>query len=199
MFTGLVRGMGTVEALEAHDGAARLVVAAEAVRDAIVPGASIAVDGVCLTVAEVTAAGFVADVMRETLERTTIGGFTPGRRVNLEPAMRLDERLGGHLVQGHVDGVGRVLARRAGPHWDDVEIAMPPELARYVAEKGSVAVDGVSLTVTGVGDDRFGVSLIPTTLAETTLGERTVGEAVNLEVDVIAKYVERLLEGRHDG
>lgn len=195
MFTGLVRGVGTVLALETLDGAARVTVAAPPVRDALSPGASVAVDGVCLTVASSTPDGFVADVMRETLERTTLGAYRPGRRVNLEPALRAEDRLGGHIVQGHVDGVGRVVARDAAPRWEDVTIALEPRLARYVAEKGSVAVDGVSLTVTGVTDDSFGVSLIPTTLAETTLGDRSVGDPVNVEVDVVAKYVERLLGG----
>lgn len=204
MFTGLVRGVGVVTALDRLDGAARIEVSAAgvrdaAVRDAVVPGASIAVDGVCLTVARPTPEGFVADMMPETLERTTLGGLRPGRRVNLEPALRADERLGGHIVQGHVDGVGRVLARERGARWDDVEVGLDPALARYVAEKGSICVDGVSLTVTHVGDAAFGVSLVPTTLAETTLGELEVGAAVNLEVDVIAKYVERLLAGREGG
>lgn len=193
MFTGLVRGVGTVTALEPADGAARLSVQADPVRDALAPGASIAVGGVCLTVAEVGVDGFTADVMRETLERTTLGSLRPGDRVNLEPALRADERLGGHIVQGHVDGVGRVSARTSTARWDDVTIDVAPTLARYVAEKGSIAVDGVSLTVTQVTDHTFGVSLIPTTLAETTLGDLAVGDPVNLEVDVIAKYVERLL------
>ncbi len=199
MFTGLVRGVGEVLAVTAVEGAARLALTADAVRDALLPGASIAVDGVCLTVAEPTADGFVADVMPETLERTTLGGYGPGRRVNLEPALRADDRLGGHVVQGHVDGVGRVRSRVHGARWDDVEIALDPPLARYVAEKGSICVNGVSLTVTHVSDDAFGVSLIPTTLAETTLGELETGSPVNIEVDVIAKYVERLLGGRPAG
>lgn len=196
MFTGLVRALGTVTASEDVDGAARLRVAAGAVRAGLAPGASVAVDGVCLTVASLTPDGFVADVMRETLDRTTVGEYRPGRRVNLEPALRADDRLGGHLVQGHVDGVGRVTARTRTPRWDDLTVAVGPRLARYLAEKGSVAVDGVSLTVTTVTGDAFGVSLIPTTLAETTLGARAVGDRVNVEVDVLAKYVERLLGGR---
>jgi riboflavin synthase len=199
MFTGLVRGVGDVLSLTPVEGAARLAVSADVLRDALLPGASIAVDGVCLTVAERTETGFVADVMPETLERTTLGGYEPGRRVNLEPALRADDRLGGHVVQGHVDGVGHVRSRIRGPRWDDVEIALEPALARYVAEKGSVCVNGVSLTVTHVRDDAFGVSLIPTTLAETTLGELETGSPVNIEVDVIAKYVERLLGGRPGG
>jgi riboflavin synthase len=199
MFTGLVRGVGRVESLEPADGAVRLALEAIAVRDAAQPGASIAVDGVCLTVAEPTATGFVADVMPETLRNTTLGEHLPGRRVNLEPALRADDRLGGHIVQGHVDGVGQVRSRRRGARWDDVEITLDPGLARYVARKGSICVDGVSLTVTYVTADSFGVSLIPTTLAETTLGELEPARAVNLEVDVIAKYVERLLGGVSGG
>ena len=195
MFTGLVQGVGTIEAVTPVDGATRLTVSAAAVLDAVAPGASIAVGGVCLTVAEPTPTGFVADVMPETLARTTIGGYAPGRTVNLEPALRADGRLGGHLVQGHVDGVGTVVSRVSGPRWDDVTVTLEPRLARYVAEKGSICVDGVSLTVTTVTDASFAVSLIPTTLAETTLGGLAVGDRVNLEVDVLAKYVERLLEG----
>ena len=196
MFTGLVRGIGEVVAVTPVEGAARLTIATNAVQKVLAAGDSIAVDGVCLTVAEPAAGRFVADVMPETLQRTTLGSYVPGRRVNLEPALRADDRLGGHVVQGHVDGVGRVRSRLRGARWDDVEIGLDPALARYVAEKGSICVDGVSLTVTGVGDDWFGVSLIPTTLDGTTLGEFSVGREVNLEVDVIAKYVERLLSGR---
>ena len=199
MFTGLVRGVGQVVAVTPVEGAARLTIAAHDVRDALQPGASIAVDGVCLTVAEPTDGHFVADVMPETLQRTTLGDATPGRHVNLEPALRADDRLGGHVVQGHVDGVGVVRSRVRGARWDDVEIGLDPHLARYVAEKGSICVDGVSLTVTHVSDDSFGVSLIPTTLTETTLGGLEVGRGVNLEVDVIAKYVERLLGAHQDG
>ncbi|HEY0216191.1 MAG TPA: riboflavin synthase [Cellulomonas sp.] len=157
-------------------------------------GDSIAVAGVCLTVAELPGDGtFVVDVMPESLDRTALGDLVAGAPVNLERAVRADARLGGHVVQGHVDGVGVVRRRTPGPRWDEVEIALDPALARYVAEKGSVAVSGVSLTVTAVGDDWFGVSLIPTTLAATTLGAAAVGSRVNLEVDVLAKYVERLL------
>jgi riboflavin synthase len=195
MFTGLVQGVGTVAEVTLVDGAVRLSIRADAVVDAVAPGASIAVDGVCLTVATPTGVGFVADVMPETLARTTLGGLTSGSPVNLEPALRADARLGGHLVQGHVDGVGSIAARTPGARWDDVEIAIPAGLARYVAEKGSVAVSGVSLTVTWVADTAFGVSLVPTTLAETTLGRLGVGDPVNIEVDILAKYVERLLGG----
>jgi riboflavin synthase len=203
MFTGIVEEVGAVVALDlATDGAggsgasgdARVTLRGPLVVSDARHGDSIAVSGVCLTVAELPGDGtFVADVMPETLRRTALGDLVPGSRVNLERAVRADARLGGHVVQGHVDGVGTVRRRTPGPRWDEVEVALDPALARYVAEKGSVAVSGVSLTVTAVGPDWFGVSLIPTTLAETTLGDAAVGTRVNLEVDVLAKYVERLL------
>ncbi|KAE8762960.1 riboflavin synthase [Georgenia thermotolerans] len=193
MFTGLVEEVGTVRERREVDGAVLLTVAASTVTADLAPGDSVAVAGVCLTVTDPRPDGFVADVMPETLDRTTLGCLTPGAPVNLERAVAPHTRLGGHIVQGHVDGVGTVRSRTPGPRWDDLEIALPPELARYVAEKGSIAVEGVSLTVTHVSDDAFGVSLIPTTLAATTLGTLAPGSGVNLEVDVVAKYVERLL------
>ncbi len=197
MFTGIVEELGTVVALEAGGGAqadARLRVRGDLVTSDARPGDSIAVSGVCLTVAELPGDGtFVADVMPETLRRSALGALGVGDRVNLERALAVGGRYGGHVVQGHVDGVGVVRSRRPGPRWDEVEIGLDPALARYVAEKGSVAVSGVSLTVTHVGDDVFGVSLIPTTLEVTTLGGLAPGAAVNLEVDVLAKYTERLL------
>ena len=157
------------------------------------PGASIAVNGICLTVVEHDADSFSVDVMAETLRRTCLGELTPGSPVNLERAVAVGDRLGGHLVQGHVDGTGTILARQPGDRWEVVTISLPGELARYVVEKGSITVDGVSLTIAGLDDASFQVSLIPTTLALTTLGTKQVGEPVNLEVDVLAKYVERLL------
>ncbi|WP_454048550.1 riboflavin synthase [Cellulomonas sp. Marseille-Q8402] len=196
MFTGIVEEVGAVVALDlANDGGdARLTVRGPLVTSDAGHGDSIAVNGVCLTVAELPGDGtFVADVMPESLRRTALGDLGAGAPVNLERAVRADARLGGHVVQGHVDGVGTVRRRDPGPRWDEVEIAIDPALARYVAEKGSVAVAGVSLTVTAVGPDWFGISLIPTTLAGTTLGSASVGSRVNLEVDVLAKYVERLL------
>ncbi|RMI05115.1 riboflavin synthase [Cellulomonas triticagri] len=196
MFTGIVEEVGAVVALDlaADDGDARVTVRGPLVVSDARLGDSIAVAGVCLTVADLPGDGtFVADVMPESLRRTALGDLAPGSRVNLERAVRADARLGGHVVQGHVDGVGTVRRREPGPRWDEVEIALDPALARYVAEKGSVAVAGVSLTVTAVGPDWFGISLIPTTLAATTLGDAAVGTRVNLEVDVLAKYVERLL------
>ena len=156
-------------------------------------GESVAVNGVCLTVTATTAEEFRADVGPETLRVTSLGGAAPGAPLNLERAMCGDSRFGGHFVQGHVDGVGTIARRTPGPRWDDVEIDVAPELARYVAEKGSVTVSGVSLTVTQVRDDGFGISLIPTTLEATTPGRLAPGAQVNIEVDVLAKYVERLL------
>lgn len=192
MFTGIVEEVGVV--LASEDGARLRISGPLAASDAG-HGDSIAVSGVCLTVTELPGDGsFAVDVMPETLRRTALGGLRPGDRVNLERSLRADARLGGHVVQGHVDGVGTVLARDPGERWDTVRIGLDRELARFVAEKGAITVSGVSLTVTAVGDDWFEVGLIPTTLAETTLGELAVGAPVNLEVDVLAKYVARLLE-----
>jgi len=207
MFTGLVEEIGTVVSIAAAtgasgttegattaDGDARLTFRGALVTSDAAAGDSISVSGVCLTVAELGGDGtFTVDVMPESLRRTALGSLAVGDPVNLERAVRADARLGGHVVQGHVDGVGRIARREPGPRWDELEVTLPAELARYVAEKGSIAVSGVSLTVTHVGADSFGVSLIPTTLAGTTLGTLAVGDPVNLEVDVIAKYVERLL------
>ncbi|WP_084956702.1 riboflavin synthase [Thermoactinospora rubra] len=193
MFTGIVEETGEVVALETLGDSARLAVRGKTVTQDARHGDSIAVDGVCLTVVDVEDEVFTADVMRETLERTALARLEPGARVNLERAVRADQRLGGHIVQGHVDGTGTIVERVKGERWDDVRISLPRELNRYVAEKGSIAVDGVSLTVTTVDEDGFGVSLIPTTLELTTLGGKRVGDRVNLEVDVIAKYVEKLV------
>lgn len=199
MFTGIVEELGeVVEVTPLPDDALRLRVAGPLVTSDAIPGASIAVNGVCLTVTSLEDGTFAADVMRETLERSSLRGVAPGQRVNLERPVTLAARLGGHLVQGHVDGVGTVLGREPSEHWEVVRIGLPEHLWRYVVEKGSIAVDGVSLTVAGVGggpgERWFSVSLIPTTLDATTLGRCEVGEPVNLEADVIAKYVERLLE-----
>lgn len=197
MFTGIVEEIGTVVAVERRGEDARLTLRGPAVVPGTRIGASIAVAGVCLTATDLPAADEVSvDVMPETLRRSTLGGLAPGDRVNLERALPADGRLDGHLVQGHVDGVGRLVSRTPGERWDDLAFELPPGLARYVAEKGSIAVSGVSLTVTWVTDSGFGVSLIPATLAATTLGALAPGEAVNLEVDVVAKYVERLLGAR---
>jgi riboflavin synthase len=198
MFTGIVEERGRVAALTLEPGSARLSVHADIVLSGVEHGASIAVNGVCLTVVQNDGDGFTVDVMPETLRRSSLGALSAGSAVNLERAVLVSGRLGGHVVQGHVDGVGTVRSREPGPRWDVVCIDLPRELARYVVVKGSIAVDGVSLTVTDV-DDRegtFSVSLIPTTLDLTTLGTARPGTPVNLEVDVLAKYVERLLDAR---
>ena len=207
MFTGIVEELGEVVAVEDLGDAARLTVRGPRVTGGVANGDSIAVNGVCLTVSSHTGGAFTADVMRETLTRSSLGALAPGAAVNLERSVRLADRLGGHLVQGHVDGTGTIAARTPADHWDLVRIAMPPGLARYVVGKGSVAVDGISLTVVSTDAERdagrdagkgagwFEVSLIPETLKRTTLGIKQPGETVNLEVDVIAKYVEKLLGG----
>jgi riboflavin synthase len=201
MFTGIVEELGEVVAIESVGDAARLTVRGPRVVSDAVPGASIAVNGCCLTVVEHDDESFRVDVMRESLDRTALGALEPGSPVNLERAVAAGTRLGGHIVQGHVDGTGTIIDRESSQHWDVVTVALPDELARYVALKGSITVDGVSLTVSAVQDAKgdgtgatFSVSLIPTTLAVTTLGHKQIGDQVNLEVDVIAKYVERLLD-----
>ncbi|HEX2361933.1 MAG TPA: riboflavin synthase [Jiangellaceae bacterium] len=196
MFTGIIEELGQVVGFDRGAESASLTVRAELVTADAVPGASIAVNGVCLTTVAATDSAFSADVMRETLQRSSLGALGVGSLVNLERAVRVSDRLSGHIVQGHVDGVGTVIERVAGDRWEVVRMSCPDPLARYVVEKGSIAVDGVSLTVSGVGDGWFEVSLIPTTLAMTTLGRRQVGDEVNLEADVVAKYVERLLAGQ---
>ncbi len=236
MFTGIVEELGEVLSLERHDGAARLTVKGPKVTAGTAHGGSIAVNGVCLTVTAAAGGAFTADVMGETLRRSVLGALAPGAPVNLERPCRAGDPLGGHLVQGHVDGTGKIISRTRAPHWEVVRITLPHGLARYVAEKGSVAVDGVSLTVSAVSgppaapapapaaqaatgpsaaaqpaplpvtaqgrpaqepdEPWFEVSLIPLTLELTTLGRKGPGEMVNLEVDVLAKYVEKLLGGR---
>ena len=197
MFTGIVEELGEVVGRENFGDSARLVIRGPIVTSDTGHGDSIAVNGVCLTVVEVLADGsFSADVMDETLNRSSLRGIDVGARVNLERAAALQSRLGGHIVQGHVDGTGRILCRTPSEHWTVVRITLPAELSRYVVEKGSITVDGVSLTVSALGPDWFEVSLIPTTLDLTTLGRTEAGAPVNLEVDVIAKYVERLLAAR---
>src|SRR5882757_3859600 len=200
MFTGIVEELGEVVAVQRLPDAARLTVRGPLVTAEASHGDSIAVNGVCLTVTDSSDKTFTADVMAETLRRTGLGGLSPGSPVNLERPVELGGRLGGHLVQGHADGTGEILSRTPGEHWDVVRIATPPDLARYIVLKGSITVDGVSLTVSALGTDGatspapwFEVSLIPTTLEMTTLGRLQPGSQVNLEVDVIAKYVESLL------
>jgi riboflavin synthase len=197
VFTGIIEEIGEVVAVERRGDSAVLTIEASAIRGDLVHGASIAVNGVCLTVvgwSGDTAVRVDFDVMGETLKRSVIGELVPGSRVNLERAARADSRLDGHIVQGHVDGTGVVVSRTPGDAWESVRFGLPRDLARYVAEKGSIAVDGVSLTVSAVGDDWFEVGLIPETLRATTLGAKAAGDPVNLEVDVLAKYVARLVE-----
>ncbi|KMO78061.1 Riboflavin synthase [Mycolicibacterium chlorophenolicum] len=194
VFTGIVEELGEIVGKEDLGDAARFVIRGPIVTSDAGHGDSIAVNGVCLTVVDVLADGsFSADVMDETLKRSSLRGADVGTRVNLERAAAVNSRLGGHIVQGHVDGTGHVVSRTPSEHWTVVRIALPPALSRYVVEKGSITVDGISLTVSGLGPDWFEVSLIPTTLDLTTLGGAEPGSPVNLEVDVIAKYVERLL------
>lgn len=194
MFTGIVEEIGTVRNVEHRGGSAVLNVGCASVVDDVSPGDSISVNGCCVTVTTLPAeGGFTADLMGETLDRTALGTLQPGDRVNLERALRADGRLGGHLVQGHVDGVAAVLGVEPKPDWTVMTFSLPADLARYVVEKGSITLDGASLTVMGVEDGSFTVGLIPHTLAATTFGTRTVGDRINLEVDVVAKYVERLL------
>ncbi|NLT29932.1 MAG: riboflavin synthase [Propionibacterium sp.] len=197
MFTGIVEELGeVVEITQGADSAVLRIRGPVVVADAE-HGASIACNGVCLTVVEFDRETFTVDVMGESLRRSSLGALQPGSPINLERAMAASGRFGGHIVQGHVDGVGRIVAREPADRWEVVTISLPPELARYVVEKGSITVDGVSLTVSGVSEPGaaepwFAISLIPTTLELTTLGTKTVGDPVNLEVDVLAKYVERL-------
>jgi riboflavin synthase len=193
VFTGIVEELGEVVARDDLADAARLRVRGPLVTSDVAAGDSIAVNGVCLTVVDSADGTFSADVMRETLSRSSLGALVVGSPVNLERAVRVQDRLGGHLVQGHVDGTGQILAIEPAEHWTVVTVSLPAELARYVVEKGSITVDGVSLTVSAVGHTEFQVSLIPTTLERTTLGRKSVADAVNLEVDITAKYVEKLL------
>jgi riboflavin synthase len=216
MFTGIVEDLGEVEAVEHLGDSARVAIRSARVTEDARPGDSIAVNGVCLTVtgfidgllgtrsdppagprnaAPQPPRGFTADVMGETLKRSSLAAIAPGTKVNLERSVRAEDRLGGHLVQGHVDDTATIIGREPREHWEVVRISLPPGLARYVVHKGSIAVDGVSLTVSGVGEDCFEVSLIPETLKRTTLGMKQPGELVNLEADVIAKYVEKLIGG----
>ena len=211
MFTGIVEELGHVVRLETNEDCARLTVEAPTVTQDASLGDSISVNGCCLTVAAMHGSTFTADLMAETLTRTTLGSQAPGDPVNLERALRATDRLGGHIVQGHVDATAEVLDRSHGEHWDLLRVGLPREIARYVAVKGSVALDGVSLTVVDVEDAQhdapdasptpgagasLSVGLIPETLRRTTLGTRRPGERVNLEVDVMAKYAERLLGAR---
>lgn len=196
MFTGIVRELGTLETIDRTDAGARIRLHAPSTAALASVGDSVAVNGVCLTAALVDAGGLWFDAVKETLSRSTIGRLEPVARVNVEPALRAGEPLGGHFVQGHVDGVGRVRGSEPEGAGRRLVVELPPALLRYCVEKGSIAVDGVSLTVAGIDGETFAVALIPHTLAATTLGALVPGDEVNLEVDVIAKYVERLMPSR---
>ncbi|MGW7419539.1 riboflavin synthase [Streptomyces sp. NPDC054813] len=193
MFTGIVEELGEITAVENLGDASRFRLRGPVVTEGAQHGDSIAVNGVCLTVVEHEGDEFTADVMQETLKRSSLGALDVGSRVNLERPTAVGSRLGGHIVQGHVDGTGQVLSRTPSENWEIVKVSLPADLARYVVEKGSITVDGISLTVVEAGPDYFTVSLIPTTLDLTTLGLKQPGDPVNLEVDIVAKYVERLL------
>jgi riboflavin synthase len=202
MFTGIVAELGEVAGIEQRGDSARLTIRGST--EGVAPGESISVNGVCLTVTGILDDTFTADVMGETLDRSSLGALTAGAPVNLERSVRLADRLGGHLMQGHVDSTGTIISRSPAAHWDQVRISLPASISRYVVHKGSIAVDGISLTVSALGppgtehDSWFEVCLIPETLKRTTMGTRQPGDVVNLEVDVLAKYVERLLDGEAD-
>ena len=196
MFTGIVEELGEVVQWEDLPDAARLTVRGPLVTSDAKHGDSIAVNGVCLTVVDSVDGAFTADVMRESLDRSSLGSLQLGSRVNLERAVRVSDRLGGHVVQGHVDGTGEIVSRTPSDHWTVVRITLPADLDRYVVEKGSITVDGISLTVSLIGTGWFEVSLIPATLSMTTMGTKDAGDLVNLEVDITAKYVEKLLNAR---
>ena len=195
MFTGIVESMGTITSVDESGAQARITISSPGFGEDLRHGESVAVSGVCLTVASGDGSSWVADVMRVTRETTTLGDAAAGRRVNLERALRADGRMGGHIVQGHVDGVATLVRRDSAAEWDDLTFTVPEEVARYVVTKGSICLDGVSLTVAALDGRDATVSLIPTTLADTTLGALAVGDRVNVEVDVLAKYVERFVGG----
>lgn len=193
MFTGIVEEIGSVAQVRDHNDSLRLRIEAVVVTNDAEHGASISVNGACLTVADHGRDWFEVDVMRETLERTSLRSMKPGSKVNLERAVRVDGRLGGHIVQGHVDGVGEIVDIQPAENWTVLRIGVGADVTPYLVDKGSVTVDGVSLTIVSADDAWFTVSLIPTTLLETTLGQRKVGDVVNIEVDVLAKYVEKMV------
>lgn len=194
MFTGIVEELGEIREIHREADSITLTIRATTVLDDVHHGDSIAVNGVCLTVVEFGDDFFTADLMQETLDRSSLGQVEVGSKVNLERATAVGQRLGGHIVQGHVDGTGEVISRTPGERWEVVRISLPEHLSKYVVEKGSIAVDGTSLTVSAVGEGFFEVSLIPTTLTDSVIGSIAVGAKVNLEVDVLAKYVEKMLE-----
>jgi len=196
MFTGIVEELGTISGVKDLGDSIRLQVSGELVRSDLAQGESISVNGACLTAAELTKDGFVADVMLETLNRTSLRGIAVGDKVNLERAMSGAGRFGGHVVQGHVDGVGEIISRQPSDNWEVVKVRIPGELAKYVVHKGSITLDGVSLTVNDISDDVVSLSLIPETLRLTTLGQKGVGAKLNVEADILAKHIEKLIEAR---
>ena len=196
MFTGIVEELGTISGVKDLGDSIRLQVSGELVRSDLAQGESISVNGACLTAAELTEDGFVADVMLETLNRTSLRGIAVGDKVNLERAMSGAGRFGGHVVQGHVDGVGEIISRQPSDNWEVVKVRIPRELAKYVVHKGSITLDGVSLTVNDISDDVVSLSLIPETLRLTTLGQKGVGAKLNVEADILAKHIEKLIEAR---
>ena len=196
MFTGIIEELGTVTGVQELTDSIRLKVSGKLVRSDLAQGESVSVSGVCLTAAEVTDDGFVADVMLETLNRTSLRGIAEGDRVNLERAMSGAGRFGGHVVQGHVDGVAEIISREPSANWELVKVKIPTELAKYVVHKGSITFDGVSLTVNDITNDVVSLSLIPETLRLTTLGIKTTGEKLNVEADILAKHIEKLIEAR---
>jgi len=196
MFTGIVEELGTISGVNDLGDSIRLQVSGELVRSDLAQGESISVNGACLTAAELTADGFIADVMLETLNRTSLRGIAVGDKVNLERAMSGAGRFGGHVVQGHVDGVGEIISREPSDNWEVVKVRIPGELAKYVVHKGSITFDGVSLTVNDISDDVVSLSLIPETLRLTTLGQKGVGAKLNVEADILAKHIEKLIEAR---
>jgi riboflavin synthase len=195
MFTGIVEAMGTITAVDESGAQSQITIASPGFGADLQHGESVAVNGVCLTVARRLEENWVADVMRVTRETTTLGDAKPGMKVNLERAMRADGRMGGHIVQGHVDGIATLARRDSTPEWDDLTFTVSEEVARYVVPKGSICLDGVSLTVAALDGRDVTVSLIPTTLSDTVLGDLAVGDRVNVEVDVLAKYIERFVGG----
>ena len=197
MFTGIIEELGHVSAIEPQGDAMRLTIEGPLVVSDVHRGDSIAVSGTCLTAIEFDKHSFTADVMQETLDKTALGSLKVGDVVNLERAMTAATRFGGHVVQGHVDGVGEVIEREKSEHWEWLRVRIPVELMKYIVLKGSITIDGVSLTVNEVGADHIGLSLIPETLALTTLGRKQAGDKVNVEADVMAKHIERLLEARN--
>jgi riboflavin synthase len=196
MFTGIVEELGTVAKVETLPDSIRLQIKGDLVSSDLSQGESIAVNGVCLTAAELTSDGFIADVMLETLNRSSLSGIAQGDKVNLERAMSGTGRFGGHVVQGHVDGVAEIISREPSANWEVVKVKIPAELSKYVVHKGSITFDGVSLTVNDITDDTVSLSLIPETLRLTTLGSKKVGDKLNVEADILAKHIEKLIEAR---